>query len=463
MSSPTAKHDPSKSGPEPNLTLHAEYLPNIRQVSLQVSIEAPTNADAELEILLSESGKSVSVSLLRPDDGARGLSETLKLPVRVGQGARRVLNARTSGRLNRHTPTGLNANNPDDKGNLRTREFSYRMPVDEEDVQRSALDEVMDAFVPWAAGDMDPYTKLRCRKCESVLLDAPGLSATVASPSGESQSAGWTWKDLPSGNWAEMMDFWHCHKPDEHEHDDDAAAKKSAEDENSKVKGYGASNQVLASSGTVLVDVATFLASDRDCKGLMKKVSEEHMENSSSPEEQLLCEGCGTLIGVEDAIAQGWRLFKTSLSAAFPVAGPSEVKWECHPPDLVVAAQLLELIERESARRFIIHSGKKDGLLLWVFNPDMRYSSTGTGHTVTPQRAMKVFFQITDNVDDLLHPEPGKTSSLSLEELRLPPDTFTAFFHALRNSNSRLPQSARKFQWDWSVGILRRLERVKPT
>jgi hypothetical protein len=76
---------------------------------------------------------------------------------------------------------------------------------------------------------------------------------------------------------------------------------------------------------------------------------------------------------------------------------------------------------------------------------------------------MKVFFQFTDNVDDLLHPEPGKTSSLSLEELRLPPDTFTAFFHALRNSTSRLPQSAREFQQDWSVGILHRHERVKPT
>jgi hypothetical protein len=157
------------------------------------------------------------------------------------------------------------------------------MPVDEEDVQRSALDEVMDAFVPWAAGDMDSYTKLRCRKCESILLDVPELSATVASPSGESQAAGWTWKDLPSGNWAEMMDFWHCHKPDEHEHDEDAAAKQSAEDENSKVKGYGASNQVLASSGTVLVDVATFLVSERDCKGLKKKVSKGHPSSLSLP------------------------------------------------------------------------------------------------------------------------------------------------------------------------------------
>ncbi|KAL2838846.1 ubiquitin-conjugating enzyme E2-binding protein [Aspergillus pseudodeflectus] len=458
MLSPTAEHESFKSNPEPSLTLHAEYLPNIRQVSLQISVEAPTNADAELEISLSESGKSVSVSLPGYDDGAGGLSETLKLPVKVGQGAKRVLNAHTNGRLNGHTTTALNANNFGDNGSLRIREFSYRMPVDEEDVQRSALDEVMDAFVPWAAGDMDPYTKLRCRKCESILLDVPELGTAVASPTGESQSAGWTWKDLPSGNWAEMMDFWHCHKPDEHEHDDDAAAKQSAENENSKVKGYGASNQVLASSGTVLVDVATFLVSDRDCKGLKKKVSKGYSG------EELLCEGCGTLIGVEDAIAQGWRLFKTSLSAGFPVAeGPSEVKWESHSPDLVVAAQLLELIERESARRFIIHCGKKNGLLLWVFNPDMRYSSTGTGYSITPQRAIKAFFQTTDNVDDLLHPEPGKTSSLSLEELRLPPDTFTAFFHALENSNSRLPQSARKFQRDWSVGILHRHERVKPT
>lgn len=104
------------------------------------------------------------------------------------------------------------------------------------------------------------------------------------------------WKDLPSGNWAEMMDFWHCHKPDPeggHEHGDgegegglDAGEQQQrqqqqqqgakaggggrSEDPNATVKGYGAANQVVATVGTILVDVAAFLVAVEDCLGVMK-------------------------------------------------------------------------------------------------------------------------------------------------------------------------------------------------
>ncbi|KAL2814986.1 ubiquitin-conjugating enzyme E2-binding protein [Aspergillus granulosus] len=460
MPSSTAQHDPS-------LTLHAEYLPNIRQVSLQVSVAGHADTNAEFGVSLSESRKAVLVSLPETNAGSESPPEIMKLPVRAGAAARRVLNTHTSGRLNGSATTALKVNNNGDKEASRIWEYSCRIPVDDEDVQRSALEEVMDAFVPWAAGDMHSSTRLRCKACERVFLDVPEVNIAIDPPqSGETaepQSTGWTWKDLPSGNWAEMMDFWHCHKPDEHEDEDNIASKRSAENENSKVKGYGASNQVLASPGTVLVDVATFLFSDRDCNGL-KKVLTEQTDNFQLSEKALLCEGCDKLIGVEDTIAKGWRLFKTSLSAGFLTEEELPgVRWDNHSTDVVVAAQLLELIERESARRFIIHCGRRDGLLIWVFNPDMRYSSSSAEYSITSQRAMKVFFQTTSNVDELLHPELGKTSSLSLEELRLPPDTFTAFCHALEESNSRLPPSARTFQQEWRVGILHRHERVKPT
>lgn len=76
------------------------------------------------------------------------------------------------------------------------------------------------------------------------------------------------------------------------------------------------------------------------------------------------------MVGVVDAIAKGWRLFKTSLSATVESGESSkEMTWESHPVELVVAAQLLELIERESARRFIIHSGKTDGFLVRALIP----------------------------------------------------------------------------------------------
>lgn len=72
------------------------------------------------------------------------------------------------------------------------------------------------------------------------------------------------WKDLPSGNWAEMMDFWHCHKPDPPEEE----RNKEGEDPNAVVKGYGAGNQLVAVEGTVLVDVTSFLVKGVDCLGV---------------------------------------------------------------------------------------------------------------------------------------------------------------------------------------------------
>ncbi|KAL4901319.1 hypothetical protein BDW74DRAFT_160224 [Aspergillus multicolor] len=426
-----------------HLTLHADYLPNIRQVSLQIS--TANASDANLEISLSESRRAVTVALRLPEPTGY-VSETIKLPAKVTESSRRLLSDTT--RNNAAQSIGSNAGSG--------REFSYRMQVDDvELMQRKAVEEHMDSFVPWSAGDMRPSTRLRCARCEEIILDRP----SALSDDDSASQTGWVWKDLPSGNWAEMMDFWHCHKPDPEPHkkpDADGATKQLTEDENSKIKGYGASNQVVATPGTVLVDVATFLVSEIECKGL-KKAPKESLDGSSPSETELICNTCKTLIGVEDTIAKGWRLFKTSLAAANDL---EEENWKAHPTELIVAAQVLELIERESARRFIVHCGKEEGLLIWVFNPDMRFSNSCSQHSIASQRAMKVFYQHTSDVVALLHPEPGKTSSLSLEELRLPLDTYTSLTATLEASTGMLPPSARSFQESWRVGVLHRFEKA---
>lgn len=96
---------------------------------------------------------------------------------------------------------------------------------------------------------------------------------------------------------------------------------------------------------------------------------------------------------------------------------------------------------------------------LWVFNPDLRYSNCSSSHSVTAQRAMKVLFQSVADVDAMLHPECGKPSPLSLEELRLPGAVFGAVEEVLKTRNEMLPASARAFR-EWSVSILHRFERV---
>lgn len=252
---PDAYSSPDQDkGRDASLHLHAELLPNIRQVTLYISVpDTPQLKDQSPEVHLSDSRRAVTVSYPGHHDE---LSETIKLPARVSEVARITLKRRAEG----ESVQG-------------GREVSYRMPIDASEELSSA--EVEAGFVPWTASDMTPNTKVQCRECGNLVLDSPASSTdTTASCEGH----GWIWKDLPSGNWAEMMDFWHCHKPDPPKDDHGSghgkhANGKTAEDPISQVKGYGAANRVVAVPGTVLVDVASFLVSELDCLEL-KKVRE---------------------------------------------------------------------------------------------------------------------------------------------------------------------------------------------
>jgi hypothetical protein len=237
----------------PSIHLHAELLPNIRQVTLYISL--PENRelnDVTPGIFISESRRAVTISYPEPFDD---ITETIKLPARVSEASRRGLR--------------IDEQKREDGGNKRAddgsrRELSFRMQLDdtaEESNGASRLnpDEIVDDYVPWTASDMAPSTKVRCKECGNLFLDKP----TPHNDAGTGLPA-WIWKDLPSGNWAEMMDFWHCHKPDP------PKGAEASEEANAQVKGYGAANRVVAVPGTVLVDVATFLVAGVDCLGLEK-------------------------------------------------------------------------------------------------------------------------------------------------------------------------------------------------
>ena len=237
------------------LYLHAEFLPNIRQITLYVSLPGTATFDGiSPDVQLSQSRKAVTVSLQRP---FQDVSETIKLPARVSDASRGVL----------QTSTGPA---PDTGG--KSYDFSFRMQVDAKDEMLAPRDELIDDFVPWTADGMSSSTRIRCRGCAQNFLKPSLASESISDKSDETSPQGWIWKDLPSGNWAEMMDFWHCHKPDPHEgHEkDEKDSALQIEDQTAQTKGYGADSQVVAIPGTVLVDVATFLLTELDCIGLEK-------------------------------------------------------------------------------------------------------------------------------------------------------------------------------------------------
>jgi hypothetical protein len=106
--------------------------------------------------------------------------------------------------------------------------------------------------VPWDGSQLNTLqnVKLCCGGCRNVLLEEGAIVE---------------WRDLPNEDWAEMMDFWHCHKPEVpythgHSHQEEDVVQK---------KGYAAANRLTASGGIGFVDLSFFLFARGDLRDVM--------------------------------------------------------------------------------------------------------------------------------------------------------------------------------------------------
>lgn len=202
---------------EESILIYAELLSNLRQVSVKASLTSPSDSTTNAEV--SDDGSRIRVR-------HNGAVETLILPTSVSIYSTLPLPAE-----------GF-------------RELSWRLPVPaaQTEVTRFSAE---SQSVPWGATDINVGSPICCRNCTSVIV-----------PEGTIQ----TFKDLPSENWAEMMDFWHCHKPHDHAADDH---HKHDNDQTLFKKGYGANSAIAAQPGVGLVDLISFMLSESDCSRLL--------------------------------------------------------------------------------------------------------------------------------------------------------------------------------------------------
>lgn len=202
----------------PSLLIYAELLANIRQISVISSLPTPSSLEAKTNATLSPDGKQLTIS-------HEGASATLNLPgvAAIDFGLPRP----TLGKL----------------------EISWRIPLRCQTLPNEIDYDIDTAIAPWPSIGLSSSSKITCRRC-SIVLVKPG-AVTV-------------WKDLPSENWAEMMDFWHCHKPS----DPKNANHSGHNHANLTEKGYGANTTFAAHSGVGLVDLTYFLLSAGDCYGI---------------------------------------------------------------------------------------------------------------------------------------------------------------------------------------------------
>ncbi|KAH7087204.1 HECT-like ubiquitin-conjugating enzyme-binding-domain-containing protein [Paraphoma chrysanthemicola] len=411
---------------EPNetaITLYAELLLHIRTITLFASLRS--YHDRGTKAKLSSDGDTITVS-------HEGQSSSIRMP----------FNIKGAGEAELELPA-----QPSNK------ELTVRLQLEEledSDVLGALQSEDRRVnIVPWdgAALDKQPHLEVRCKSCGGVIVPQGSITQ---------------WRDLPNENWAEMMDFWHCHKPDEHHLHDHTHADAIGE------KGYAAGNKLQAVDGVGFVDLTSFLMRQVDCDGAQAQFHE------ATQQRIVLCKHCQATLGTADDISDGWRIWKwnidispTSRSSSDAGAFSTQTLFS---PQKWITARLLYLIENTGVRKFHIHpttsstatvNGSTESeptpvssLLIWVFTPDLLFSSSiPSPNRYDPTRSMKVFYQ-RQTWQPL---KPGEPESASMEDVEFPEGLFEELRHALVDSQKVLPPTARKFQ-GWEVGLLQRFD-----
>jgi hypothetical protein len=196
---------------EDRILIYAELLSNIRQVSIAASLPSPPKHNTVAKLL--DHGRRLCIE-------HDGMSEVLELPGTVLDKA--VLQVPQTA----------------------SHDLTWRLPLSPTGAQLPHFSPETQS-VPWAALDIEHGSPICCRKCSSIIIPKDTIQC---------------WKDLPSENWAEMMEFWHCHKPLDHgEHQEEALASK----------GYGANTAIKAQLGTGFVDITSFMFEETDCHNLL--------------------------------------------------------------------------------------------------------------------------------------------------------------------------------------------------
>lgn len=216
--------------------IYAELLSNIRQISIIAALETPCDSTTRSD--LSEDGKLFTLY-------HRGIKTILDLPGQVAPATQ----------LQRPA--------------LGSKELSWRLPVSGP-AQRPDVEDLSNEG-PWSAKSMKEDSEFLCRNCGTVIIRNGSVK---------------DWRDLPSENWAEMMDFWHCHKPSDHGNHGSNGHSDSSDAEGAEKlvtsKGYGASTKFAAQVGVAFVDITTFLLSEVDLTSI-KQASPVMVDPPSDP------------------------------------------------------------------------------------------------------------------------------------------------------------------------------------
>ncbi|MCJ1354399.1 MAG: hypothetical protein MMC33_004387 [Icmadophila ericetorum] len=386
--------------------IYAELLPNLRHMNIHVTLHHEHNGTEEVELLNDRYTLRVTQD---------GCTASIDLPARIKEDVTLALSAE------------------------KTRQLDWRLGNCH---LRQDVNEDAQNGTPWLADSITVDTHTACKSCKTIIAGDGAVRI---------------WKALPSENWAEMMEFWHCHKPIDHNANSDLDAAISS-------KAYSASNKPRTLPGVGLVGVSNIVLSEEDCSNI-----------KSGEANTIQCNTCSHPLGTHDSIFSGLRLDKWSLS----LRRPNCTEWTTYPTEKHLTSLLLSLAESNVVRRFMLYSGKletaTEGLLVWLFNPSIYYSLSSplpsknppegkpaSSLKSKPSPSSPISSQHASTI--LYHPvvKPSTTvrkHSSEMDELQIPEIVLGEIRKALEGSTEMLPEEKREVRSSverWRVGVLGR-------
>ncbi|KAG5439814.1 hypothetical protein PCANB_000096 [Pneumocystis canis] len=198
---------------------------------------------------------------------------------------------------------------------------------------------------PWSAVYIDSNSDFCCIFCSILLLNKHEIKY---------------WKNLPSDNWADMMDYWICHG-----HKGNILEKF----------GIHANLKFSSRQGIVFVGLSYFL------------VSQKNIQNIEIKEERVFCNSCHMNIGIltEDGVKlYKWKLIEKNItrSISFHI-------------NIFISAELLALIEIHPSRKFDIYNEETKDCPLRIWDTNIELN--GNNITFHPEMVKSLLYSLKES------------------------------------------------------------------
>lgn len=245
----------------------------------------------------------------------------------------------------------------------------------------------------------------RCGHCEAPILDNR-VNCKVL-------------HDMPSDNWMELMDYWHCSKPDPHNIKEGTFASMSAS-RYSSLKPLV--NEVLISGSYLSI--------------IYETITERVIEQK---DKTLVCYNCANILGekTSDGLC---RLYKWKLQLFNMITE----KIDTYDAKNDIILTIVNYTKNYSGRYINLKcKGHKD-IMLWIFALDIGVTLS---NSVVYSEAIKVLY-ITDESHFSIVRKNHNVEDFNVKEL-----PFEEFLTELKENHQHLPKSAKTFN-SWQISYL---------